>query len=118
MPKMVSSNQVIILIIIYIHAIASWQTLVRDVIMKRYLSPRRRLRKRVTAVRVQDLLVVEDTSWTSQHKNGSSHVGVLAGAAGGVGHLTVVDTLVVLIGATSGHLEEVSDMNCRVLIEE
>jgi hypothetical protein len=72
------------------------------------LSPRCRLRQGASAVRVQDLLVVKDTTWASQHEYGRSHVGVGARTARRVAHARLDTALVVFVGSASGHLDSVS----------
>jgi hypothetical protein len=73
----------------------------------RQLSPRCGLRERTSAIRVQDLLVVEYTTWSSQHEYSRGHVSVSTWATRRVAHARLDTALVVLVGFTSGHLDTV-----------
>lgn len=73
-----------------------------------HLSPSCRLCESVSTIGVQNLLVVEDTTWTSQEEDCRSHVGVLTRTTSRVRHLRLDDGLVVLVGLASCHLQYIS----------
>jgi len=81
------------------------------------LSPRCGLCERASAIGVQDLLVEEDTAWTSQQEYSRSHVGVSARATSRVAHAGLDTALVVFVGSASGHLHRVSSTFTNVLFE-
>jgi hypothetical protein len=72
------------------------------------LSPRCRLGQGASTVGVQDLLIVEDTTWTSQEENSSGHVGVLARTTSWIRHLGFDDALVIVIRRAGSHLHRMS----------
>jgi hypothetical protein len=72
------------------------------------LSPRGRLRKSVSAIGVEDLLIVKNASRTSQEENSCSHVSIFAGTASRVRHFRLNLALVILVRFAGCHLEIVS----------
>jgi hypothetical protein len=68
------------------------------------LSLRRRLHKRITAIRVQNLLVEKDTTGPSQQQHRRSHIRILSRPARRIGHAALNNTLIILPRLPRRHL--------------
>jgi len=75
-----------ICLLILVDLMDTWTSKSGKLIRDSALSPRRRLRKRIAAIRIQDLLVVENTAWASQEKYSRGHVSILTRTTCGIGH--------------------------------
>jgi len=78
------------------------------------LSPRCGLCESASAIGVQDLLVEEDATWTSQQEYSRCHISVGTRTTSGVAHAGLDTALVVLVGSASGHLYRVSSTFTKV----